>query len=430
MKIYGNSPASSHQRAQRTLAKAKGRPSRISLALIVLVLLATTGLLGWFGIDDFVGALTFAGRITGAVLIAVAFTTLLGTVAAADHWLWKSFRYSGLVTLIGSFAALLTNFLVLAEILKDGDSAFFKALFGALTAGSAYAVCAVCRTSVDIPAPKRVAATLIVTTVIAVANFGYQNLYLPSQREVRPVLRLSVGKPITNPDRKAFSVPVDITIENRSDAAFYVLGTEFHAMAERVPLSSQDRLRQQWRTDSEQWAKFEEVNPVSRREMHQPGELVSAQPWMPYGGWIYASDTFSSRVVVQLPMNTPYDQLAFYASAHLTRKDRSRLENLRFIGYSWRGAQIPQWLRTRKDFDSIVYGSRVHENNAIDDKTRKPRYMTVYWRFGTHGVNLLETISTADGKDESQEAVEGRYGVRQVETGPVERPLSDIKNPP
>ncbi|WP_231406351.1 MULTISPECIES: hypothetical protein [unclassified Streptomyces] len=425
--MYGNSPASSRQRAQRTLAKAKARPSRVSLTLILLVLLATTGLLGWFGIADFVGALTFAGRITGAVLIAVAFTTLLGAFAAADHWLSHRFDYSGLVALIGAFAAALSNLLILAEILKDGDSALFKALFSALTAGSAWAVLAVCRTSVVIPAPKRVAATLVVTTVIAVANFGYQNLYQPSQREVRPVIRLTVGKPMTNPDRKAFSLPVDITIENRSEAAFYVLGTEFHAMAERVPLSSHDRLRQQWRSDSEQWANFQEVNPVSRREMHQPGELVSAQPWMPWGRWVYASDTFSSRVVVQLPVDTQYDQLAFYASAHLTRKDRARLENLHIDGYSWRGAQVPQWLN-KKDFDSIVYKSRIHENNVIDERTREPRYMTVYWRFGAHGVNILETISTENGEDESQESVEGRYGVRLVETGPVERPLWDIKN--
>ncbi|MFB0619420.1 hypothetical protein [Streptomyces sp. AGS-58] len=428
MRIHSKSPASSRLRAQRTLAKGQSRPSRVSLALITLVLLAATGLLGWFGYEDFAGALTFAGRITGAVLIAVAFTALLGAVAVTDHWLWHSFPYSGLVALIGTFAALLTNFLVLAEILKNGDSWFFKALFSVLTAGSAWAVVAVLRTSVVIPAPKRVAATLIVTTVIAVANFGYQNLYQPSQHEATPVIGLTVGSPMTNPNHKAFSVPVDIKIENRGDAAFYVLGTEFHAMGERVPLSSHDRPRQQWRADAEKWVNYKTSNPVSRREIHQPGQLVSAQPWMPYGRWIYTKDTFSARVVVQLPKGTPYDQLTFYASAHLTRKDLSSLQHLKFDGYTWGKAQVPAWVKAQKEFDSIVYSSPIKENNSIDARTRMPRYMTVYWQFGSRGVNIIETISTADGKNESQEAVENRYGVRQVETGPVERTLWDIKN--
>lgn len=283
-----------------------------------------------------------------------------------------------------------------------------------------------CRTSVDIPAPKRVAATLIVTTVIAVANFGYQSLYLPSQREVRPVIKLAVGKSMTSPDGTAFSVPVDITIENRSDSAFYVLGSEVHAMAEKVPVTMEDQ-HEQWRADAEQWAKFEEVNPLSRWEKHEPGELVSAQPWVPFGGWIYANDTFSARVVVQLPMNTNYDQLAFYASAHLTRKDRARVERLGLPSYSWRGAPVPSWVTKHKEVDALVYKSRVHENNAIDETTREPRYLTVYWRFGPHGADLVEAISTEDGTNEPQEAVEGRYGVRLVETGPVERPLADIK---
>lgn len=430
VRIHRNSPTSSRLRAQRTLANARSRPSWVSLTSITLVLLVTTGLLGWFGYEDLVGALTFAGRITGAVLIAVAFTTLLGAVAVADHWLWHSFPYSGLVALIGTFVALLTNFLVLADILKDGDYVFFKALFSVLTAGSAWAVFAVIRTSVAIPAPKRVAATLVVTTVIAVANFGYQTLYQPSQHEATPVIGLTVGQPMTKPGRKAFSVPVDIRIENRGDAAFYVLGSEFHAMAEKVPLSPKDRLSQQWRDDAKEWVKYTKAsNPVSRREMHQPGQLVSAQPWMPYGRWIYTKDTFSARVVVQLPMNTRYDQLTFYASAHLTRKDLSSLPRLRFSGYSWdKAAQVPAWVKEKKDFDSIVYKSPIKENNAIDARSRKPREMTVYWQFGQYGVNILETISTADGKDESQESVVNRYGLRQIETGPVERILWDIKN--
>ncbi|MGA5036486.1 hypothetical protein ACPCA8_05425 [Streptomyces capoamus] len=393
----------------------------------MLVLLVTTGMLGWFGYEDFVGALTFAGRLTGAVLVVVAFVTLLGAFAAADHWLSHKYEYSGVIALIGTFAAALTNLLVTAEIVQNGDYWYFKALFSLLTVGSAWAAFTVFRTSFVIPAPKRVAATLIVTTVIAVANFGYQSLYQPSQRESTPDIELTVEQPMQNPVSKVFAVPVTIKIHNGGDAAFYVLASEFHAMAERVPLTKRDRPREKWRADAEAWREYK-YNPVSRRETHQPGLLVSAQPWMPYGHWIYGKDTFSARVVVQLPKTIPYDQLTFYASAHLARKDRSAIENLNGVGNSWqKNSPVPVRLKS-KDEDCVEYESRIKENNSIDARTRKPRHIYVFWRFGQHGVRIIETIHSKHGKDEPQDVVEERYGLRDIETGPVERTLWDVKN--
>lgn len=401
------------------------RRSRVAAVLILSVFFVTTLLTGWFGILDFSEALTFPGRITGAVLIAVSLTTLVGAAAVLDHWFWHSFTYSGMIALIAAFAGLLTNAMLLVETVKDGDSVFFRALFSVLTASSAWAVFAVWRTSVVIPAPKRVATALIVSSVLAIGNFGYQNLYQPSQRQARPIIKLSMGKPVLSQNRNAFAVPVDITLENHGDVGFYVLGTEIHAMGERVPLSSKDRLRQQWRADAEQWAKFQE-NPLSRREIHQPGELVEAQPWIPSGGWIEANDSFATRVVVQMPVDTPYDQLAFYASATFARKDRLNLKGpLAFTGYSWDGGQVPLWM-SQNNFDSLIYRARVHENNAIDERTRDPRYVTVYWEFGTHGAAIAAVIART-GEKETKPDLVNRYGIVDSRTGPIEQTLWDIK---
>ncbi|WP_254646921.1 hypothetical protein [Streptomyces sp. GbtcB6] len=429
MSLRKNSRNSSRQRAQRALAHNGW--SRACLVSVLLVLLLTTATLGLFGIGDLTSAFTFPGRLTGAVLVAVAFTSFLGAAALVDHWLFRTFANSGLVALVGAFAAVLANVTLFLELLNNADSVPWKVLFGALASGSAWAVFAVWRTLAVIPAPKRVATALLVTTVIAAGNFGYQNLYLPSQHEVRPVVRLITGTPVPSPDRKAFSVPVDITLENHSDLSFDVLGTEFHAMAQRVPLVPQDRLRQQWRATAEQWKQFEGTNPLSRREIYQPGDLVQAQPWMRYGGSIDANDTVSARVVVQLPKDTEYDQVAFYASAHLTRKDRvslNRLEPAPSGFSSWGGGHVPDWLKRDTGFDSLIYESSLRENNAIDAETRDTRHITVYWKFGEHGVNITETISTAHGKDESDHVTQNRYGIRIVETGPVERTLWDIKS--
>ncbi|MFG2530440.1 hypothetical protein [Streptomyces sp. NPDC048516] len=397
----------------------------------------TTLLLAQIGLLDFAQDLTFAGRLTGAVLLVVSFTTLVAAAAVLDHCIRQSFPYSGLVALIGTFAALLTNAMLLAQTVKDGETVAYPTLFGALTAGSAYAVVAVWRTSVVIPAPKRVAAAVIVSSVIAIANFGYQNLYQPYQRQTQPLITVSMGKPVLSQDRTAFAVPVDITLQNHGDVGFYVLGTEFHAMGKQVPLSAKDRLRQQWRTDAEQWSNPSgEVNPLSRREIHQPGELVEAKPWMQYGTWVESNDTYATRVVVQLPMNTPYDQVAFYATASLARKDRLVLQPpLNFVAYSWGREKVPGWVKKQQKSgtDSLIYRARVHENNALDERTRKPRFVTVYWQFGTHGAYVHSSIrrkgeENRDPNPKEDLEVLSRYGLIDLITGPVERTLWDIKS--
>lgn len=410
--------------------------SRVSLAVMLLTLMLTTALLARFGAEDFAHALTFPGRITGAVLLAVALTTLLGAVGVLDHWIRHSFSHSGLVALIGAFAALLTNVLVLVEMVKDGDSKWFPTLFAVLSVGSAWAVLTVWRTTVLIPAPKRVAAAVILSSVIAVANFSYQNLYVPYQRKTEPLIALSVGTAVPSKDGKAFSVPIDITIQNHGSVGFYVLGTEFHAMGLRVPLSPEDRLRKQWQDDTEQWSKSSVVNPLSRREVYQPGELVAAKPWMPIGQWIESSGTFATRLVVQLPMNTPYDQVAFYATASLARKDRLVLQPpLQFVGNSWGGDKISGQVKQDRQggVDSLIYRARVRENNALDAYTRDARFVTVYWQFGPQGANVTTTVARKGEENRhlppaEQSEMVSRYGLIDLVAGPHVRTLWDIKS--
>ncbi|MFF0108532.1 hypothetical protein [Streptomyces hirsutus] len=403
------------------------------MALILLVLLPTALLLGWWGIEDLSEALTYTGRITGAILILVAGLSLLGAAAVVDHWGRNIFPYSGVVALIGTVAASLTNAMLLLETFRDGDSTLYRVLFSLLTAGSAWAVLTVWRTSVVIPSPKRVAAALIVSSGLAVANFSYEHLYQPSQHGARPLVDIAVGKPVLSKDRKEFAVPVDIKIENHSNVGFFVLGTEFHAMGERVSLSRTDRPREQWRADAETFRDFQAQHPLSRREIYQPGQLVLAQPWVPVGNWIEANDIFVTKTVVQLSIDTPYDQLALYASAHLARKDRLGLEQMRVNGYSWGGGKVPQWVKRDKNIDSVAYRGRVYENNAIDRHTMDPRYVTVYWQFGAHGAALTESITRNGEENRIQSRAESRemtsrYGLVTAETGPIKQTLWDIKN--
>ncbi|MGW4684507.1 hypothetical protein ACWEPM_06210 [Streptomyces sp. NPDC004244] len=430
MRIPPASGFNSYLRELRVLTKTqRSWPTPV---LILLVLLVTAGYLGRFGHKDLSEALSFMGRVTGAGLLAASAIALLGGAAVMDYWFRKIFQYSGPVALAGTVTALLTNFMLLLEVL-GGDSPGYMMLSGLLTAGSAWAVIAVCRKLGKIPAPKKVATAFIASSVFAVANFGYQNLYQPFQHGARPVIKLAVGKHELSMDGKSFAVPVDITLTNDSDVGFYVMGAEFHAMGQRVPVITRDRLRQEWRDDAEKWRTTQEKNPLSRREIHHSGELLAAQPWMVPGGWIEASDTFAMRTVVQLPINTQYDQVAFYASVSLARKDRLGLDSVQFDRYSWSGGKVPRWVKEQKDFDSLIYSGRVRENNSIDERTMDPRFVAVYWGFGTQGAFVSSSITRKGEEDRVlSEAkireMNNRYGLIDVVTGPIQQSLWNIKS--
>ncbi|MFH9400401.1 hypothetical protein ACH4JS_11470 [Streptomyces sp. NPDC017638] len=418
-------------RALRT-PTPQGR-SPLAMMLILLVLVPTTVLLGIFGIQDLTEALTYPGRITGAALTTFGILTLAGAAAVVDHWFHSSFPYSGTVALLGTFAALVANLMLLFETWKDGESLLYLVVWSLLAAGSACAVVMVYQSRISIPAPRRLAAAVIGSAVLAAANFGYEHLFQPTQRGAKPLISLSVGKAVIRRDRDAFAVPVDIKLENHSDVGFYMLGTEFHTMGEKVQLSPKDRLDKQWRTDAEQWSVADQqMHPLSRREIHQRGQLLAAQPWLSTGAWIEPGEKLTAQTVVQLPMTTPYDQLTFYATAAFARKDRLRLDQLERKGYTWHGVDVPDWV-TQDKTNAVVFSGRVYENNAIDRHTRDARWVTVYWRFNEHGVSLSENIARKGEEarvppGEETTALVARYGIAEAATGPYEQTLWDIKN--
>ncbi|MFJ3302331.1 hypothetical protein ACIPSA_04275 [Streptomyces sp. NPDC086549] len=426
------SRAGSHVMVRRGLTKSKC--SRAEMAGVVLLLLLTALLVGWCGFKDFKGALTFPGCVTGAALVLAALIMVVGVAAVVDCWIRGPVSNFGVVALIGTGVALLTNALLAFQTWSDGERVGYKVLSIVLGVGSLLAVIQVWRRLDEIPTPKRVAAALIVSTIVAVANFSYQYLFQPYRREVAPLVQMDVGKAVLNADRKAFSVPVDIKLVNHSDVSFYVLGAEFHAMGEDVTVSSTDLARSKWREGAEQWARYREKHPLTRREVYQPGKLVSAQPWIPAGHWVEAEDESLTRTVVQLPIDTHFDKLTFYATLSLARKDRLVMGSFGGPRYSWRGADLPYWVKAgQKENDTIVQTADVTENNAIDFYTRKKRRVTTYWRFGSHGVDVAPVIAPVGEEDrtfseQTNREVRNRYGLVDVLAGPVEQTLGEIKS--
>ncbi|MFJ7152025.1 hypothetical protein ACIQVT_28185 [Streptomyces sp. NPDC100445] len=399
----------------------------------MLVLLLTALPVGWCGFKDFKEALTFAGCVTGAALMVAALVMVVGVAAVVDCWARGPSSNFGVTALISTGVALLTNVLLALQTWNDGEKASFKVLTIVLSVSSLSAVVLVWRRLDEIPTPRRVAAALIVSTFVAVANFGYQYIFQPYRSEATPLVQLNVGKAVLSADRKVFSVPVDIKLMNHSDMGFYVLGAEFHAMGEVVKVSPKDLARGRWREDAQQWAKYREKHPLTRRDVYQPGKLVAAQPWIPSGNWVEANYESVTRTIVQLPSNTSFDRLTFYADLSLARKDRLVMQQFGVPKYSWQGVAVPQWVKGgQRDNDTIIQTAEMQENNAIDRYTRKKRRVTIYWRFGVHGVDVSPVIAPVGEENrtfsaETTRAVGSRYGLIDVLAGPVEESLDEIK---
>lgn len=309
---------------------------------VVLILLATAVPVAWCSLHDFSQALTFAGCVTGVALMVAALIMLVGVFAVVDCWVRGPSSNFQVVALISTGVALLTNVLLALQAWNDGEKVVYKVLTVVLSVSSLSAVVLVWRRLDEIPTPKRVAAALIVSTLVAVANFSYQYLFQPYRREVTPLVQLNPGKAVLSADGKVVSVPVDIKLANHSDMGFYVLGAEFHAMGEDVEVSQRDREPVKWRQDAEQWAQYQEKHPLTRREVYQPGKLVAAQPWMLPGNWVEENDELLTRTVVQLPRDTNFDKLTFYATLNLARKDRLNMDAFGSPSYYWRGVAMPQ----------------------------------------------------------------------------------------
>ncbi|MFE5402749.1 hypothetical protein ACFQ9Z_15465 [Streptomyces sp. NPDC056580] len=405
------------------------------MAWIVLVLLATAVPVGWFGFKDFSLALTFAGCVTGVALMVAALIMAVGIAAVMDCWVRGPSSNFRVVALISTGVALLTNVLLALQVWNDGEKVGYKVLSVVLILSSLSAVVLVWRRLDEIPTPKRVAAALIVSALVAVANFSYQYLFQPYRREATPLVQLNPGKAVLSADGMVLSVPVDIKLVNHNDMGFYVLGAEFHAMGESVTVSKKDLTQAKWRQDAEQWAKYQEKHPLTRREVYQPGKLVAAQPWMLPGSWVEPNDELLTRTVVQLPSNTSFDKLTFYATLNLARKDRLDMGLFKGSNYSWRGAAVPQWMKEdqkEKKYDTIIQGADVQEINAIDQITRKKRRITTYWCFGVHGVNVVPAIAPVGEEnhtlsERADREVRSRYGLLDVLAGPVEETLDEIK---
>ncbi|WP_307873847.1 MULTISPECIES: hypothetical protein [unclassified Frankia] len=390
----------------------------------------TSFYLAWFGVENVADSLAYLGCFTGVLMVVTAAVIILGALGTLDHWYSHRFEIAGLLALGGSVTAVVANTMLLVATVRESIESWpYFATWCLLVFASSWSCYVVYHTSVVIPSPKKVAVAASATAVIAMANFGYTQLYQPYHEEPKPILEAKFGSPTLSADRKMFSVPITLTFEARGNVGVYLVGDQFVVYGRRVTIRSSGGSAPDWRHDS-----ADGQNELSRWTEIRT-EPIEIGRWDNFGSWEDPGVSRSTTRLVQLPVDIPYDQLGIRAEAVSVRRDRLSLDPMFATGaqYSWRDFRHQGC--GSGGADCVRYRGRISENNSVDRHTRAPRYLTLWWNFGPtlETVGLESNIVRRGELDRSMSSEESsrlwnRYGLEKVTASATFRSLLDIKH--
>ncbi|MBG0832429.1 hypothetical protein HS041_32505 [Planomonospora sp. ID67723] len=386
---------------------------------VALILLVTAGLVGYFGIEDLGEALAFTGRFTGALFVVAAAVMAVSVIAVLDHWFWRSYQNSGLVVVAGTGLAFMVNSMLLITMIRDAEQKRYLLLWLVLAVGSAWALYASYRADVVIPSPKRFGIAVMATTVVAVADFGYSQLYEPYEQPTHMIFEASLGDPVYTAESTVISLPVDIKIVNGGKVGVYVLATEYQVLGRKAAVRPDGRERNEWRDDAV--ADY----PISLYTDIEYFDLVRKAKFLPtYGEWLNPGEEVNVAQVVEVPAAASYDTMQLRAFAIIARKDRMGLEGGLWFpaDFSW---EHPE--KFGKEVEFIEYRSRIHENNAIAEFAREPRSIAIRQYVNDAELPAIAVLRKGEEYREMSLAefddMVTRYGLISITTGWKEKSL-------
>ncbi|MDQ0577958.1 hypothetical protein [Streptomyces rishiriensis] len=171
---------------------------RALTAVLIATLFFTAAEFIWLGSEDVNGALTYAGRLNGALLLLVALIEL-AALAAYCHHLATGARlagYAGITVVVAMVVSMLVNFTLLSMQAENWSytRCVWVWLFLGIASLLSVAFLYTQRQTVDLPKPKSLAVGALITTLAAAANFGYVQIYQPYSTPASVSTAVELGK--------------------------------------------------------------------------------------------------------------------------------------------------------------------------------------------------------------------------------------------
>ncbi|MGW2583679.1 hypothetical protein ACWCYZ_20500 [Streptomyces virginiae] len=388
---------------------------------MVAGLLATAYPLFRIGMSDSGDALTYAGRIAGLTILAVAVVEALAVLAAIDYWTKRRWRYSGVVLLVGVVISLVCSVTLL--LLQIGERFTGYTVVGVvLGAWSSVALYGLfkCGAWNGLHVPRKIAIGLMVSTLLASANLAYSQIYVPYV--TTPLIQSGAEIKESNMEkgsRRAY-VTVHLFVKNAGQVPVYVLGSIYWVHGVSASNKS-DRLPAP--------NKRNKPDKPAAAELIYDGEFVS-----PVGRVLNPGEEVAQDAVIEIEGAVPhkYEAVRARTEVYVIRKDRMKMtaeyERSRMSGKTLKEDCQPGDPANAE----YRYRTGISNSSEILNVTRGPQRITLWKVAGKDPYVIVDVsppnkrISFDPRNPSANEEASERYGLTQVRGSTAETPYAEL----
>lgn len=403
----------------------RGRTRLTTAAFMAAGLVLSGAVLIIVGSEDAFGALTFASRVTGFLFFLAGLLQLAAALAVRDYWGKRNMRYSGLLVLVGVLIALQVHTMLLTLWFEEREFTPWVFTYMPLSLWAVWGTWVVVREKAwqGIPHPKKVAAGVLATALLAAANFAYSAAYQPYAAHVQVTLSAEFGKPELDPREPVIHVPVTFSLQNTGKVPVNVISSVFWVHGRTSEFSEDAQSLAGTKDDVEVGVDTELHAGVPKWHMLSTGLIVDP------GDWFDPGTGQVEDIVVQVPKGADYESLEIDGVVTVLRKDRGRVDDA-FVDarYSWEDGATSMVECPQECGDYVIYMGRLTHNNNIINVTRKQRYAVAIRLLGEDS-DMYAAVSPLNdhGKVSGWNLdPEDKYGVERILTGTVVIPFATV----
>ncbi|MFJ3975908.1 hypothetical protein [Streptomyces sp. NPDC090021] len=417
--------------------------------LLASGLCATAIELGAFGLADVSNALTYAGRLNGVVFLAGALLEVAAVVALNIFRKSSTAKISVVVVLVGVLVSLLANVVLLILQLDGWSYTHYLWVWALLLPWSLWALWELHRLKVwsHIPHAQGIAVGVIITGVLAVANFTYTQIYQPYTSKAMLTNSVEFGKATVTAG--GVSVPVRLRTHNTGQVGVYVLGSLYQVSGRGTSFVPAPRKPSDWFQDFGSGQRdFMRYTSVKEKGY----ELLAQGQFISRSGPVYVLEPgaeVTTEKIIQFPAGSGFEMLGATANVTFVRRDRVKItENYIASGRSsWNKKYkccsehvAPSWVAKKGAVHTIRFRSGIVHSNALLENTRAPHYVTLWWVLNepslesAYGPELKALIGPKNAQKAEPTPTEvrqmkERYGLAHAPSGTVQKTMAELLKP-
>ncbi len=384
--------------------------------------------LAMFGVADAGGALTLSGRIGGVVFLIAALAEIAAIIAFRDRLRPRPAKYSSLLILIGVLISLTMNLTLLALQLDSRSYTHLLWVWVVLFPWSCWALWQIHCSGVwsTLPRSQGLAIGAVSTSLLAVANFTYTQIYQPYSSPAVVTATAEFGKAITLKEGSSAVVSLRLRTKNTGKVRVYILGSLYHVAGRKASFSNRYQTLQDWKEDLERGKReLSLCSPGGSYDAVAQGAFID-----PVGGALEPGAEIVTERVVQFPADSRYDVIRAAGEVTFMRKDRGTIAGFKTLHPI--------------DSDTTIAerrAARIYQSTAVLEFTRAPRYVSVEWITGGMEAKSARSALAVDvapagppvfdvslPSETELYRIKDRYGLGWSFTGYADKSLKELMN--